>query len=233
MSAKKLDRKDIIFMLVLAGFVVGVVLFYERLNFTEDVFPDVEGHRGSHLITDTSKSKRVFQKNVEVVLNDMLGGVYAEVQAYRTRKKIVSDLIRPKNLRNVQYIDESYELSQSAIPDLLQRSVLIVQIFNEKETDIKRLVKDRPQAAQDRILSAWKKVKREQVDLYVQYFSLEQEKLLKYQELLNLFYENKSKVLYHEDLDQVYFEDESLNNKIVKIRSDIRDFDQLQASLFQ
>lgn len=218
-------------MLILVSFVGGVFYFYKGQHMLNDMFYKVDGVRKTQIVTNTSSAKRVFQKNVEASLNQMLKDVYDEMQDYRKRRKILNDIVKPRNLRDSRYIQESYKLTQETVSDLKSRSNRIIKIFDTKEAEIKALIKDRPRAAQDNILAAWNKMKSKQVSLYVQYFTIEQEILSKYQELIGLYYKNQNSVTYNQEKDQISFTSVDLNNEASQLTLKIQTLKKQQAAL--
>lgn len=232
--AGHIERKEVIYMLVLVGFIVGVITFYNRQYFLNDAFRNMDHVRKSPVVApkgNSNQANQTYQKKIEASLNQMLANVYTEMQEYRVRRKILHDITRPKNLQNANYITESYKLANQTIPDLKSRSDKIIAIFSNKDAEIKNLIKNRPQEAQNNILTAWNKMKREQVDLYVKYFGIEQTILDKYQTLINLYYANKNQVVYLTETDQAIFNSPEKNAQAAKLSNEIKALKKQQAAL--
>jgi len=229
--AGHIERKEIIYMLILVSFVFGVFYFYKGQYYLHDMFRGSKGFEKTHIIHSQSSAKRTFQKNMEATLNDMLKGVFDEMNDYRKRRKILTEIIKPANLRNPQYITESYTLAGQTIPDLQTRSNRIIKIFEQKDAEINRLIKERPVNAQQEILKAWDNIKRNQVNLYVQYFAIEQNLLAQHQALIALYHRHKNEVTYDRESNQATFKQQTLNTEAAKLYQNIRNLKQKQAAL--
>ena len=226
--AGHIERKEIIYMLIVISFVLGIFYFYKGQHLLNDM---PGGTHKKPIISSKSVAKRAFQKNIEASLNQMLSDVYGEMKAYRERRKILDDIIRPQNLQNAKYINESYQLAGQTISDLKQRSNRIIKIFDTKDAEIKTLIKGRPQSAQANILAAWKKMKSQQVNLYVQYFTIEQEILQTYQSLVTLYYRHQNEVVYYQETNQTAFQSSNLNAQATQLSQKIKTLKNKQASL--
>jgi len=226
-----IKRRDVIFIVALVVFVFSVLFFYQGRNFSHDK-PKGAASQNSAAQTATA-AKQQYLKRFEASLNDLLKGIFVEVNDYRERRRILNNIVRPENLRNAQYISEGYALALQTIPDLQARSVSIIAKFGEKEAEIKRLIKDRPADAQKTILSEWNSMKGEQVDLYVQYFTIEQNILDRYQSLIGLYYQNRQSVIYDEVRNIVSFEGQGLNARAGELSQDITHLKKEQAALTQ
>ena len=131
--AGHIEKKEVIYMLILVSFVLGVFYFYKGQHFLNDMFKGQRHFDSRPVVTSSGTSqKQTFIKKMETSLNEMLSGVYDEMSDYRKRRKIINELIKPQNLQNAQYITESYQLAQSTIPDLKARSNRIIKIFEQK-----------------------------------------------------------------------------------------------------
>lgn len=229
-----LEKKEIIYMLILVGFVTGVFYFYNsQHNMLGFVFRNVDGMPKNYVASGQSQAKRTFQKNVEASLNEMLSDVYTELQAYRERRKILHDIVRPRNLRNAKYINESYNLAQQTIVDLGARHDKIMTIFDQKEMEIKNMVKDRPEATKNNVMQAWERMKSKQVRLYQKYFAIEKEMLGYYDGLITLYHQNSDAVMYSAQTDKVIFNSFTLNEQAGILSGNIQALKQQQAALTQ
>ena len=229
--AGHIERKEVLYMLILVGFVFGVFYFYKGRHFLNDFSKASDTQRAATVSGQRAKAKQNFEKSVEASLNQLLEDVYIEMQEYRKRRKILDDLIKPSNLRDAQYIAESYQVSLQTIPDLKKRSNRIIQIFSAKDAEIKAMIKGRSATAQKNILQSWARVKGEQVDLYVDYFVLEQEILTRYETLMQLYFENRNGVTYSESSNQLMIKPDALNAKALNLTQEIKSLKQQQSAL--
>lgn len=233
---KQLDRKDVIFIVAVLVLVFGGLTIYKGKVF----FNTIRGYdntivsvnKRSDLSTSQGKNNQnQYRQNFEASLNGLLKDVYTQMSEYRKRRVLLDKIMRADNLRDAKYIEETYQIAGRTVSDLRQRSSKIILIFNAKDAEIKALVKGRPVEAQRSILASWDKVKKEQVTLYVRYFTIEQDILDRYQSLMVLYYQNRNSVVYFSNANQVSFKDPALNADAGRLLSDINDLKAKQSAL--
>lgn len=236
--AGHIERKEVIYMLVLVGFVLGVVFFYKRQYFMNDAFHNMRSYNemrvvNGKIVHPPKQSSTVdnYREKMEAVINNMLRSVSGQMQQYRQRRQILGDVFRPNNLQNPQYISESYNLALEAIEDLNQRSDRIVQIFTRTDHKISQLIQNRPAAAQQNIKQHWDKIKKEQVNLYTSYFKIEKDILNHYKQLITLYFQHQNNVIYDTENNQVGFKSENTNKKAMRLSKTIDALKKKQASL--
>ena len=122
----------------------------------------------------------------ETVLNDFLKDIDDRARAYKNKRKILSDLTQPENLRAVEYIEENYALSQAMIPEMHKDMNALLEQFDIAENKIKNLSLDEKIEEKNIILERWKKVKGKQGKLYTSFFAFEQELVDRYGRLLEI-----------------------------------------------
>ena len=230
--AGHIERKEVIYMVILVGFVVGVVYFYQGQGSINDNFSRASGtQRAAPVSAQRAQAQRSFEKSIEASLNQLLENVYIEMQEYRKRRKMLDEVVKQESLRNARYIEESYQVSLQTIPDLKKRANRIIQIFSAKDNEIRQMIQGRSPTAQKNILQSWARVKAEQVDLYVDYFVIEQEVLNKYEQLIRLYFDNRNGVIYNDQANVALLDPAELNARAMKLRQDIKDMKRQQAAL--
>ena len=92
--AGHIERKEVIYMLILVGFVLGVFYFYKGQYFLNDMFRGQKAYQTTpQIIGNKTAATQAFRKKMEASLNDMLKGVFDEMADYRKRRKILSKSI--------------------------------------------------------------------------------------------------------------------------------------------
>ena len=236
-----LERRDVIFILIMVFFIViGIWMYADKAEFNTIYGFDrkVVSTKTPHSLdgkvaTSTSPSNTDLEyiKTFENSLNMFLADVYEQMKEYRQRRKILSDVLRPENLRNAAYVAQSYQITKQTVPDLSQRSENIIQSFNKKDAEIRALIKDRPAAAQKNIWTAWENVKRKQGTLYVNYFTIEQDVLGSHEALMYHYFQNKDQLQYNDALNTISFTNAELNAKTSQLKSAIDRLKKQQAAL--
>lgn len=238
-----IERRDVIFILVMVFFIIAGIWFYSDkaafntiYGFDKKVVATKEPNSldGKVAKTQTSSKNTANQKylqSFENSLNMFLADVYEQMTEYRKRRKILSDVLRPENLKNSAYIQQGYQLTKQTIPDLTQRSENIIQSFSKKDADIRELIKNRPPAAQKNIWQAWENVKRNQGNLYVKYFTLEQDVLGSHEALMYHYFQNKERLQYNDALNTISFNDAELNAKTAQLKAAINNLKEQQKAL--
>jgi len=238
-----IDRKDFIFIVAVLALIFGGALLYKW----SALFEVLRGYdRQVVVVNDPSDRsnqryeltqnpslpvQNQFQQNFEATLNDMLGDVFQQMNDYKVRRKILNDAIRPENLQNATYIEESYQVAGRIVSDLRQRSDAIIRVFGEKDGEIKRLIQNRTPEAQRNIWADWTRMKAEQVSLYVEYFAIEQRILDQYEGLVRHYYAHRDGVVYDSKANSVGFSDPALQQKAQSYVAAINALKREQAAL--
>ncbi|MFK7839395.1 MAG: hypothetical protein AB8B83_03610 [Bdellovibrionales bacterium] len=233
--AGHIEKREVLYVLFVVCFVFGVFYFYKGQYFLND-FHRASGQ--SRTVVGVAEHNRAnkeatvkFRKAVEASINELLSDVFLEMQEYRKRRKALGDIVQPKNLSDPKTIVDTYTIMRQTTADLRARSDRIIKIFANKDAELKNLIKGRSASAQKNILSAWSKVKAEQVDLYVRYFSIEQSILQRYDELTALYFQNRNDVVFYADANSVAFRTQALNQQATALNTSIRQLQKQQASL--
>jgi len=229
--AGRIERKEVIYMLILVSFIFGVFYFYKGQYFLNDFMGASGQSRSTGMVVQRTQADQKFKKAIEASLNSLLEDVLIEMQEYRKRRKILDELVQPKNLRDPKYIIETYQIALRTIPDLRQRSDNIIKVFSAKDAELKRMIQGRSPSAQKNILQSWSTVKAQQVDLYVNYFTIEQTILQRYEQLIGLYYKNRNDVVYYPEGNSVAFNTQPLNAQASAFNQDIKRLKKQQADI--
>ncbi len=147
-------------------------------------------------------------KQFEVVLNGFLQDLDSEARAYKTKRKIADDLVKPFNLRAPEYVAQNYELLQTVSADLRMRMENVVHIFTQANANIESLLVGYPPETQGPILTRWESVQDGQLDRYLKYLAFDDELLKAYDRLLAFYLQNSDALYYDIEADQFYIEDD-------------------------
>lgn len=167
----------------------------------------------------------------ETTLNTLLDDVAGQVRDYTKTRKIITDLVRPENLRNPDYIAENYAIAMDMVPQMTNRMNRLFETINAADTRIKALVGDDDIQNADIILERWDHVKEEQLAKYTDYFAFEQELLDRYVRLLKIYNEGRDTYFVDVSNSVLTLEDERLEARARIIRGEIETLQKAQAGL--
>ncbi len=139
-----------------------------------------------------------FNKTFQNVLNTFLKDVQIKAKEYKSRRKVIIELVKPQNLGNPAYVQENQQMMDTLIPELKAKMDEIMAVFNQAETDIRSAISTQPADKQQSILNKWRSVRDEQANTYLAFFSSENDILQVYQEMMQFYKDRQGAYAYDE-----------------------------------
>jgi flagellar hook-basal body complex protein FliE len=132
-------------------------------------------------------------------LNDFIKRVNEGMIAYKKERKILIQAMGPTNMREPAYVEENFNLVQTLIPSLRQKMADVIKIFEDAEHEVDQLLLNQPEPTRLAVLQKWTEMKRSQADVYIAYFTIENELLSAYEDLMRFY--NDKKDAFEVDVD--------------------------------
>ena len=223
MKTKK-QKREIIFVVVLCLFVLLGGYFFMR-------YGDQKNPHGrkklsvDHQVTLNQSALQSFERS----LNDFLRQVDARMQDYRNDRKVLEGLVRPENMRDPAYIAENYALAQEVIPSLRTQMDALLNVFDEKEKEVRAILANQPESARKRIFKYWKDMKNEQASAFVTYFTVEDEIIKAHEALIQFYYAHRQSITYDRDNNEVHFVNPEDDARAQALRQVIRNLKRQQS----
>lgn len=219
---------NIILVLALCGVLSGggYVLYQNNLAQEAKLLEQAEEERlaAEQAQKDKEEAEKIaaLTKEFEGFLNDFLTDVSQELREYKITRKVLVSLMQPANLRETKYIEENYEMGEATVMSLRLQMDKVMRLFETAEIEFQELLTKWPEGRGESIRQNWRSMRDEQVDVYLGYFTSEQDLLEAMQNLLS-FYNEKRDVLRVDVIDdRIEFDDEedTLRHEELKITVD-------------
>ncbi len=135
---------------------------------------------------------RELEKRFEEFLNKFLKSIHDGMVEYRKERKVLVELVGPRNLSDPAYVEENYKLVQQLVPSLRQKMADVIGIFEAAQTEMDSLLAGQPETTQAPIIRQWDELKRMQGQAYMDFFATENDLLSAYQDLMNFYYDKRT-----------------------------------------
>lgn len=169
------------FIVVGVAAVLGISAFYAINN------TDIKLSQQSEKPAEVASAQTQFDE----ILKTFLADVNKAVGEYRAERKIIVESVKPENLQEPAYVEENYDMVRALLPSLRKRKDVIFNAFDVTEVKVQELVAMQPEADRQPILDQWAKLKQEQMNLYQNFFTAEDEIIKAYDNLLTFYYSKR------------------------------------------
>jgi len=153
------------------------------------------------------------EEKIDALVASFLVELRTAVRDYRTQKSVLKELVDPFNMRSTYYAEENYYFSQSILPALRLKMDKIFKAFEKTDGQIKVLAKDLPEEKQKSVLEKWASLKKEQLNLYVHYFTYEERVVDGYEDLIAFYFQYHNQMILDSEFQTIGFADPSLENQ--------------------
>lgn len=169
----------------------------------------------------------------EGILNGFLQEVQANMRDYRQQRKMLTEMADPFNLRQPEYITENYGLLKTVAPELRTKMNSVVAPFEAAQAQIHAALADQPESVRENVWQRWEALKQKQLTLYVEYFTVEDQILTAYEELLGFYYQNQNAILVDSEYLSVSFAEPALEQQEQMLLSRIEELSAQQALILK
>lgn len=143
----------------------------------------------------TQPQKENAAKQFETVLNEFLKTMDEKTQSYREQRKILAELVKAENLTEPSYIEENHAMFMKLAPSLRAQMDDIMHVFETTEAKISELLQGQSDLNAQPILQKWQELKQKQAGMYIDFFAIEDQMLLSYEDLMNLYFQNRNDII--------------------------------------
>lgn len=155
------------------------------------------------------EARDALNQRFEDKLNAFLQSVAEKAKAYKARRRIFTDLIKPANMADPRYVEENYGLMQAAAPDLRKQMDDIMASFQAAEADIYALIRDEPEDRRKAVIASWQTLKDKRATAYMAFFAAEQDIVKAYLDLMAFYRERRGAFAYEAASSTLVFRDEA------------------------
>ena len=135
-------------------------------------------------------------KKYEDFLNAFIKNVGEKTAAYKARRAVMADLVKPENLKNPKYVEENEVMMRSLSVELNKQMDDIMRAFKDADIEMNKMTTGRPEAERKNTLQAWDNLKERQGQSYVALFTAEEDIIKAYQNLMDFYYERRGIFVY-------------------------------------
>ncbi|MAE50891.1 MAG: hypothetical protein CMH27_03695 [Micavibrio sp.] len=164
-------------------------------------------------VQSPEKKKEHIRNKFESIVNGFLTDLEEKTLAYREKRTVVRDMVKPSNMRQFEYVSENNTFARNLMAEMETDMDQIIERYEKTDQQIKTLFKMlEDDAAAAELNAEWSKTKSEQLEKYMVFFGYERQIFDEYRVILNCFMQSNGK--YSVDLDKgsVRFDDPALNN---------------------
>jgi hypothetical protein len=227
--------KSILTMAVLSvALGVGAYFVYENMRSPGAAVPpqqvqeQAEPGVATQAAVDAHETEADFNKKFQAVLDSFVKDVQIKASEYKSRRKVVIELVRPQNLGDAAYVQENQQMMDTLIPELKAKMDEIMGVFGAAEANIREAIAAQPQEKQEEILNKWRGVRDEQASHYLAFFSTENEILAAYAEMMQFYRERQGAYSYDESTNSLLFSNPADKPAEQLLRDRIKDMESAQ-----
>ena len=169
----------------------------------------------------------------ETVLNDFLHSINDKAKAYRDERKVLGELVKPENLREVTYIDQNYEMMKGTISALRLKIEDLMRVFTDTELKVKSLLEGQSPEMSTAVTAEWQKLKDQQAGLYIDFFAIEDEILQGYDDLMTFLYNKKDEFTIDLQNGRFMFADAADDQTVKDLRLRLVELAEKETALLQ
>ena len=153
----------------------------------------------------------------DLYLNDFKTDLAAKAKSYKTSRRVLKDLISPYNFETPAFAKENYTMFQTQIaPSLRAQAADIIGIFEAYNQKLNDNLKSEDSELILTFSTQWKKMTKEHLKTYVDFFTREEEMLQAYDALITFYYTHSKR--YKVDIENNVFLFKNDNEKAQEIK---------------
>lgn len=226
MSKNKERKKNIIFISILTGFIIlGTLLFlnvhrFENLYGFNTYVPG--NHVGQSSRGETRQAERITdkqRKEFEALINGMLKEVFTRTRDYRNKRKVITELVKPDSIREPGFIVENKAQMDAIVPSLKSHITRVLNVFDRADSSFTDWLQTIPRSLRKSMLQRWDAMRTNQLDMFIQFFQLEQSIIDLHVKLMDLYIINKDTLQVYVVGDKIIFqspEDQRLHQVLLQ-----------------
>jgi len=138
------------------------------------------------------EAKKVLYSEFEAALNGFIQELDQEARAYKALRKVYMDLIVPVNLRAPEFVVENHNIGVRTNMELQLQMEKIISMFTNTDAKMRNLISRLPDDEAERASAQWKSLQDEQAEMYLQFFTADQDIFAKVQQLLGFYYAHRA-----------------------------------------
>lgn len=149
------------------------------------------------------------EQRFEYTLNVMLRDVAQKAAEYKKQRKVMTELVKPENLGNKEYVAENFELLQQTSQELNQKAAEILEVFEKADTEIHTLAQGYPEEGRANVLEKWSALKTDRAGAYQSFFALEQDVIQAHERLMRFYFNKRDYYDVNAETGEITFQKES------------------------
>lgn len=182
------NKNSQILLVLIGAAVVGIFAYQQMLASAEKAKREAEERAR---VEQQAKMDETRKHKMEDLLGGFVRSVATLAQDYKAKRKVLKELVNPKNLATPAYVDENARLMQTLIPELQGRMDEIMAVFRDTEGKVRAHIADFDPKAGEALLESWRKVRDERATMYLAYFSSETDIFKAYEDMMAYYLAKK------------------------------------------
>ncbi|MCC6597986.1 MAG: hypothetical protein IT559_04280 [Alphaproteobacteria bacterium] len=188
---------------------------------------------GKQYVAEQKAQNAEIKADFEVFLNGFLADVEKNAFAYKQRRKVLTGLIKPENMKMPEYIEENASLAESTILALHLQMNEILEAFAKADHEIETLLPGLPEGERIAARQKWEQVRTNSQDQFTGYFASERDILAAYKKLLHFYAEKKESISIDSESNAVYLLKPEDQKEALALQKDIKDLEAAQIEFMQ
>lgn len=235
----KKKKRNLIFVGVLLAFIIfGFMAFFklhrwENIYGLNEYFPEkyVDQKQVKTPVSAANLSATQ-RKEFENFLNNFLKSLYTRAQSYKRLRGILPELVSPSSLRDPSYASENLRQMNEIIPRLNTSMAEVLQVFENNDASFRGWLGGISEPMRTNLLKRWIGMKKEQSELFIQYFALDRDAIKLYRQLLGLYAAQQNKLVIDENAGTITINDAQAQAQASELASRLSDIQSRQNDLF-
>lgn len=154
--------------------------------------------------------REYLQSLFDTYLNEFRVEIKDAIIDYKEKRKLLSDIIQPKNFSSPQYAKENYELFKNAIaPSLHKSAENVINVFARYRTKIEEQTKEDDSDLIDTFNAQWRAETDEQLEQFIEFFASEETVIRDYEALITFYYTHSKRYIVDEELKIFIFNNDA------------------------
>ncbi len=167
------------------GFGAGGYSYYKQIEAKRIAEERIAAEEAAKREAEQKELNALYDKYI----NEFKEDIRQKVAEYNTEKKLIAQITSPYNYETPEFAKENLKIYQDQLsPSLRGKIENIIAVFGEYQSKLENDTSKNNTELQAFLLKRWKKMSDEMLDLYVSYFSNEQDLLIAYEELMKFYY---------------------------------------------
>ncbi len=163
----------------------GGYFFYQKNEQQRLINEQIAKQKEEKRIADKKALDALFTKYTDNFKQE----IRKNVQEYAQSKKLIQQIISPYNYENTEFAKENYTLFMDTIaPNMRKKSGDIINLFQTYQEQIKKDLEKHNTEDQKEFLVRWKAMSDEMLNLYISYFTNEEDYIAAHETLIKFYY---------------------------------------------